>query len=129
MAKIGPLLLLTFAVSCLCSDDSEFAISDGEQVKVSNQTAFDLEQKLPADGASSKIFGLECQISNQAFPNEFLYMVSGWKGDYPVMQPGLPRRPLDAWNWKGMWLVNEVTINGQVNIKFISPKVIPFHLY
>lgn len=104
------------AAVVVCDDDFEFAISEAEQVAGDNVSAAALDQKLPA-GSVSTIFGNECYITNQAFPNEFLYMVSGWKGDYPVMQPGLPRRPMDMWNWKGMWLVNEVTIHGQVIIK------------
>jgi hypothetical protein len=106
----------------LGNEDLEFAISEAEQVPGDNKTAAALEQKLPV-GSISTVFGNECYISNQAFPNEFLYMVSGWKGDYPVMQPGLPRRPLDTWNWKGMWLVIEVTVNGQVRFKIISFKL------
>jgi hypothetical protein len=107
-------LVAHIAAVALCNEDFEFAISEAEQVPVDNKTAAALEQKLPAGMSVSTVFGNECYISNQAFPNEFLYMVSGWKGDYPVMQPGLPRRPMDVWNWRGMWLVIEATINGKV---------------
>ncbi|XP_059484142.1 uncharacterized protein LOC132201732 [Neocloeon triangulifer] len=106
--------LLLIAKSSTAIDDFEFPIEEHEQVPVPTVS---VDQKLPND-SSSRIFGLECYISNQAYPNEYLYMVSGWKGDYPLMQPGLPRRPFDQWNWRGMWLINEVTINGEPFYQF-----------